>query len=137
MTQYFVDTNIFLRLLLKDDQEMHQKAELLFEKAEKGKFKLWTTDVVILEIVWTLKALYDYPKENIKIAVSGLFGIENLKIQNRPLLISALNDHVTYNVDFADAYNYQFAQKEGFKILSFDKHFDRIGKRENIERLIK
>lgn len=137
MATYFVDTNIFLRFLLKDNEKQHNLAEMLFRKAEEGKISLWTTDIVILEIIWTLKSLYDYPKKETHVAVTNLFGINNLKVNNKKLLIQALKNYTDYNVDFADAYNYQLAQTYKHKILSFDKDFDRLGKRENIEKLIK
>lgn len=134
--EYFVDTNIFLRFLLADVRPLAKLAEKLFLAAEKNKLKLWTTDIIILEIVWTLKSFYQYSNKNIQKTVSGLLGLKNLRVRNRKLLIQALKDFEDKKVDFADAYNYQLALKFNKKIVSFDKDFDKLGKRWKIQEII-
>lgn len=135
--EYFIDTNIFLRFLLADTKSLHKLAEKLFLAAEKNKLKLWTTDIVVLEIIWTLKSFYQYPNKNIQKTVNSLLGLKNLRVINKKLLIQALKDFEAKGVDFADAYNYQLALKFNKKIVSFDKDFDRLGKKENIQKLVK
>jgi predicted nucleic acid-binding protein len=135
MTRYFVDTNLFLRLLLKNHPEQSPIAERIFQKAEEGKLKLWTTDVVISEIVWVLKSFFKQPPFKIQQSVSKVFGITNLSILNKKLLIQALDDFVKKNVDFVDAYNYQLAKLHDRKILSFDEDFDKLGKREGLNKI--
>jgi len=54
----FVDTNYFLRFLLKDIGKQHQKAKKLFEKAASGEIKLFTSMIVFFEIYWVLFSFY-------------------------------------------------------------------------------
>lgn len=135
MKEYFVGTNIFLRFLLADQKKQHRLAKKLFQKAEEGKVALWTTDVVILEIVWTLRSFYKLSPQVIQHKISSLIGLENLKVKNKNLLLQALDLFVTKKVDFIDAYNFLLAKGEGKKILSFDRDFDKLGKREKIEKI--
>ena len=50
----FVDTNIFLCFLTNDDPRKADACEQLFKKAVSGKESLFTTELVIAEIVWVL-----------------------------------------------------------------------------------
>lgn len=137
MNKYFVDTNIFFRLLLEDNLSQYRIVENLFKNAEQGKLDLWTTDVVILEIIWTLKSFFKYSNSGIRQTINKILAIENLQIENRELSIQALTDFEEKNVDFADAYNYQLAQKAGCKILSFDDDFKKLGRVEDLKKVVK
>lgn len=137
MKRFFVDTNIFLRFLLADQKRQYLLAKKTLQLAEKGKIILWTTDIVILEIIWTLKSFYELSSEEIKNKISSLMAMKNISVKNKDLLLQALDYFVEKKVDFADAYNFILAQKEKVKIISFDKDFDKLGKREIIEKLLK
>lgn len=108
----------------------------LFQKAEERKISLWTTDIVILGIVWTLKSFYKLDPQAIQNQVSSLIGLENLKVKNKEFLLQALDFFVAKKVDFVDAYNFLLARHENKKILSFDQDFDKLGKREKIEKVV-
>ena len=53
----FVDTNYFLRYLLKDIPEQHEEAKRLFVAAADGKVELMTTSLVFFEVYWVLRTL--------------------------------------------------------------------------------
>lgn len=136
MREYFVDTNIFLRFLLEDQPTQSALAKKLLKKAEKGEINLWTTDIVVLEVIWTLKSFYKLEASEIQEKVCCLMALENLKVPNKEIILKALDYFVFQGVSYADAYNFLIAQKEGKGILSFDKDFDKLGKRENLEKLV-
>lgn len=135
MREYFVDTNVFLRFLLADEPKQFRLAKTLFEKAEEGKISLWTTEVVILEIIWTLKSFFKLTPTQIQLKVSSLLAMGGLTVPHRDFILQGLDLFVKKGVDFVDAYNFLLAQKEKKKILSFDEDFDKIGKREEIEKV--
>lgn len=137
MKEYFVDTNIFLRFLLADHKKQYSLAKKLFQKGEEGKITLWTTDIVILEIVWTLKSFYKLTPQKIQDCVSSLIALKNLRIKNKNLLLQALDYFTNENIDFADAYNFLLARAGDKKVISFDRDFDKLGKREDIEKIVR
>ena len=137
MVNYFIDTNIVLRFLLKDNKIQYPQALKIFEKAEGGKISIWTTDVVILEVVWTLKSVYKYDRFTIKEKIEGLLAPPNLEVLNKKLVLQTIQDFANKNVDFADAYNYQLAKKEDKRILSFDKDFKKLGVKVDIKKIVK
>lgn len=124
-----------MRLLLADHPQQSTLAKKLFAKAEANKIFLWTTDIVFLEIIWTLTSYYQLKLKEVQNKVSSLLGLKNLKVKNKDLLLQALDLAATNKVDFADAYNFLLAQKEKQPIISFDKDFDKLGKRENIKKI--
>lgn len=135
MKTYFVDTNIILRFLLRDDESLYIKARRIFEAAEKKKFSLWATDVVILELVWTLKSFYNYDRFVIREKVEEIIALPNFDLLNKKLILEALQDFANKNIDFADAYNFQLANREGKGILSFDSDFKKLGVKLDLKRI--
>lgn len=135
MQGYFIDTNIILRLLLRDNQFQYRLAKRIFELGENRRIEIWTTDVVILELVWTLKSLYRYNRQTIRDKIDGILALSYLDIGNKKLILQALDSFATKNVDFADAYNFQLAKKENKKILSFDDDYKKLGSRVNIRNI--
>jgi predicted nucleic-acid-binding protein len=125
--QYFIDTNIFLRFLTKDDKKQFGKCRLLFEKAEKGKINLITSALVIFETIWTLASFYEVPKRDVVEMILSLVELENLEVENKNIIMEALFVWQQENIDFNDAFNYVWAQKKKAKaIYSYDKHFERL-----------
>ena len=54
----FIDTNYFLRFLLKDNEKQFIEVKKLFEKAILGEIDLYTSLIVIFEIYWVLSSFY-------------------------------------------------------------------------------
>ena len=50
----FLDTNILVRYLIRDDEEKALACLTLLERAGRGEEKLVTSDLVIAEVVWVL-----------------------------------------------------------------------------------
>ncbi len=105
-----IDTNVLLRRILSDDALQAQKADSLFEKAEK----ILITDVVLVEAVWTLNSKrYGASKEVIIEIVLSLLEEAKVVFESQQAIWSALNDYAnaksvktaggTRTVDFADA----------------------------------
>lgn len=65
MKSYFIDTNYFLRLLLKDDEKQFKEAYLIFQQAVNQEIKIFTSTIVFFEIYWVLSSFYK--KDKLKI----------------------------------------------------------------------
>lgn len=130
----FVDTNVFLRFLVNDDPAKADACEVLFRKAIAGEEALFTSDMVIAEIIWVLESYYELKKAAIRESVEKILNTRNLHCPNREIIISALSIYVEKNIDFIDAFNAFLLKREKTnEIYSYDKHFDRIGWLNRIE----
>jgi predicted nucleic-acid-binding protein len=131
--QCFIDTNIFLRYLTKDDPVQFPRCRNLFKKAQNGEVHLVTSTLVIAELIWTLASYYRVPKEQIIEKVSIIIGSEAVQIPDRDLIAEALLLYGRKNVDYIDAYNSVLMRQLGLKeIYSYDKDFDKL---ETVQRL--
>ncbi len=121
----FVDTNVFLRFFVKDVEAQYEKARALFEKAEAGKIKLETSELVLAEIVWVLESFYGFSKKEITDVLAILLSSRNLKIANHARINDAVKLYAAGAMDFIDAYNIAYMKsKEYTRVATFDsKHY--------------
>ena len=132
MENKFVDTNIFLRYLTKDDLSKYERCRAMFKKVLKGEMAISTSGMVIAELIWTLLSYYKVPKAEVIEKVSVILGTENLFIPEKDVLADALVLYARKNIDFIDAYNAVFMRYHGLcEIYSYDEDFETV---EDIER---
>ena len=89
-----IDTNVILRYLLNDIPEQADKAN---EIIESGAF---TQLEIIAEVVYVLTKLYSVPRDRISDIISPLF--DEVQIENKEVVISALKEFSTTKFDFVD-----------------------------------
>jgi len=123
----FLDTNIFIRFLTDDVPEKVDACEEIFKKAVEKQETLFTTDLVIAEIIWVLESFYELPKNEIQDKVEKILNTPNLICPHKDLILSALMLYSEKNIDYIDAYNALILKENGIEELySYDKHYDRI-----------
>lgn len=132
MIQAVLDTNIFIRFLIKDIESQFKQAKEIFEKIEKGKIKAKISILVINETIWILENYYELKREIYLSHLLKLLALKNLKIieAKKTLIISVLKLMQKEKFDFTDIYLSQLSKPE--ELCSFDKDFKRLYKQENI-----
>jgi len=129
MEKLFVDTNIFLRFLTRDEPYKAERIFRLFKSAREGKIKLLTSDLVIAEVVWVLTSseLYNFSKEEVIESFLPLILEDYIELPSKPLILRVFDLFTKKNIDFADCYNAILARDLGTaSILSYDKDFDKL-----------
>lgn len=129
MENIFIDTNLFIRYILEDNEEQVDKVEALFKLAEEKRINLETNWFIIAEIEWILSSFYKFSKKQIFKALSKVLNLNFIKIDKKDLLIKATKIYVKKNVDLVDCLNYILAKDRKLKIASFDHDFDKLDKR--------
>jgi len=133
MRKTFIDTNIFLRYLTKDDASGYDKCREIFKKAVDGNLKLATSGIVIAELIWSLLSYYKVQKADVIEKISVIVGTDSLYIPDKDIITDALVLYSRKNIDYIDAYNAVFMKRYGFEeIYSYDKDFDAV---EGIKRI--
>jgi len=123
----FVDANIFIRYLTNDVPEKADACEELFRRAIENRETLFTTDLVIAEIVWVLESFYELPKKEVQDKVEKILNTAHLICPNKELILNALTIYSEKNIDYIDAVNAFILKDKGIRELySYDSHFDRI-----------
>lgn len=133
MKKKFLDTNIFLRYLIKADPVKYETCKEIFKKAVEGKIILATSGLVIAELIWTLLSYYKVPKGNIIEKVSIIVSTESIYIPERNIIIDALVLYSSKSIDYIDAYNAVFMKYHSIdEIYSYDSDYDLL---DGIKRL--
>lgn len=131
MPLVFLDTNVIMRFLTRDDLLLAARARAIFEQAARGDFTLYVSEGVIVDVsyVLTSKNLYKLPRPDAVAALRGLLSLQGLRIPQKQTYQRALDlwSTATQGVDFTDAL--LVAQMERMKvstIASFDGDSDRF-----------
>lgn len=128
MTIYFVDTNIILRYLLKDNLLQAQKAKAYFDKAKARKIQLILIPEIILEVEYVLRHVYQYPKINLVEDLEVIVDNQHLDVKHRSVLQSTIKLYKNIPIDLVDAVLFSTAEENNAKVLSFDKDFQKLAK---------
>ncbi|KPJ55635.1 MAG: hypothetical protein AMJ42_06505 [Deltaproteobacteria bacterium DG_8] len=123
----FVDTNVFIRFLTNDVPQKAYACEKIFKRAIEKKESLFTTELVIAEIIWVLESFYKLKKEEIRNKLEKILNTPNLMCPNKNLILIALTLYTKKDIDFIDAYNALILKEEGIsEVYSYDKDYNSI-----------
>jgi len=125
----FVDTNIFIRYLTRDDQQKFRACLHLFQQAEQSEIELTTSAEIVSEVVYVLSSkLYRLPRPSIQATLSKLLGLPGFRLPERSVYFRALSLFATHPIDFEDCMSVARMEQQGItNIYSYDRDFDRFG----------
>jgi predicted nucleic acid-binding protein len=136
MTSKFIDTNIFIRFLTKDEPKKAEKCFQLFKKTKTKQIALTTTESVLSEVVYILssKKLYNLSHSKIQNLLIPIINIQGFKIKFKKTFLQALDIYSKNKIDFEDALTVAHMQLNKIKeIYSYDKDFNKFSKIKRIE----
>lgn len=128
MVKYFIDTNIFLRVVAKEDEKTFEECFRLFEKIKRNKIEAVTSKIVLAEIAWTLSSFYKFSKEKVVEALESISKTGGLVIVNDGDTRLAIELYKNHSVKFADCViaSLEEIQTGKWIIISYDKDFDKL-----------
>jgi uncharacterized protein len=124
---HFLDTNILLRYLTRDDERKALSALDLLTRIEQNQEKVTTSSMVIFETVFTLQSFYRVPRQQIKELILPIIALRGLQLPGKHVYQQAFDLYISKNISFADAYNAAYMLTEHVStIYSWDTDFDKI-----------
>lgn len=117
-----VDTNLLVRLLVRDDAHQVNAAEAFVAKGA------WVSHLVLAETQWVLDAIYNRSPAQIANAFDRLLNHKELTLQDADVVALAL-DHFRSrpSVGFSDCLILEVARKAGHLPLgTFDRNFSKL-----------
>ncbi len=125
----YLDTNLIIRYLTKDNPDQSQRAKRLFEQVEQGATTLTTCEGVIIEAVnvFSSKVLYNLPRTEVRAHLTNILSLKALKIAHKSSYLRALDLYATTNLDFVDALIVAHMERTKMTtLMSFDRDFDKV-----------
>lgn len=125
----FLDTNIFVRHLTNDHSVHSPACFALIQAIEQGLVTVWTSDLVIAEVVFVLssKHLYNLNRNTIQDLVLPLIGLPGIKLVNKRLYRRVFDLYTSLPIDYTDAYNAALMEThKKVEVYSYDGDFDRV-----------
>ena len=120
----FVDTNYFFWYLMADVPQQHQQVKRLFSQAAQGKTKLFTSTIVIFEIVWVSASFYQKNKLEIIKLLESVLSLNFIFLAERNILNASIMLFKQSSLDLEDCYNLFYARAlhgRGIEFATFDK----------------
>jgi predicted nucleic-acid-binding protein len=121
VTRLRVDANVLLRFLTGEPAAMAERAAQLIRSAEAGEVLLLLSPLVVAEMVWVLKSFYQHSLADIARILVPLLSADGLEVEDRDLLIQAIELARDKNVDFADAVLALQAVRQSDVVCTFDE----------------
>lgn len=97
-----LDTNVLVRLLTRDDPEQARQVESLLEKTEAEGGRLHVSCITLCELAWVLRSRYRMGRQELVLALQALLDAPLLELQDRDLVLRALDDFRAGKASFPD-----------------------------------
>ncbi len=111
-----VDANVVVRYLTGDDPTQAARARAVIDAGD-----VFVGTTVLLESDWVLRSVYGFSGKEVAVALRGLAGLPNVRVESPAMLAEAL-DRAENGMDFADALHLGSAARCD-AMLTFDRRF--------------
>lgn len=127
--RYFIDTNIFIRVLHKEKEKLFSESISLLKSIKENQIEAFTGTVVLTEVAWTLSSFYNIGKSKITEGLEGIINLNGLKIidnYNHPIALRLFGRYSIKYIDALIASNDEIVNKKAC-VISYDRDFDKLG----------
>jgi predicted nucleic acid-binding protein len=95
----YLDTNVFLRFLTRDDEEKAQACFELFKQIEQGDMEALISEAILAEVVYVLssRTLYGLRPQEIGARLKPLARLAGLKMPHKRVYVEALDIYAAYS----------------------------------------
>ena len=126
----FIDTNIFIRYLARDDPAKTHACQALFQRVNLGEIIVTTSEAIITEVVYVLtsKRLYNMPRDQVRALLYPILTMRGLNLTHRATYLRALDLFTSSNLDYEDTLAIAHMERRNLtELVSYDRGFDKLG----------
>ena len=122
-----LDTNVLVRLVVKDDAQQFAAARRVLAQYVKRAQTLFVPITVVLELEWVLRSRYKFGKPDVLNTFSSLLMTVELEFEAEDALEQSLVSHEEGTADFADCLHLALARHGGaLPFLTFDSDASKL-----------
>lgn len=126
----FVDTNVIIRYLVRDDEAKAQRCYELLQRVRRGEERITTSGAVVCEAVYVLasRKTYGLGHADIRARLVPILSLPGFHISGKRDYMRALDLYAQWSwADFEDALTVALMEREGIEeLLSYDRGFDAV-----------
>lgn len=122
MSQIWLDTNVVLRYLLRDNEAQAQIAKDLIEG------DAFLIPEVLMETAHVLRTFYEVDRQ--KISTQLLIVLDLVEMERKTVMIRAVEIFAETKLDFVDCILAACHELENINVFTFDKKLNNVLKRE-------
>ena len=127
----FLDTNVILRYLTRDDEAKAEACYQLFQRVRLGEEELFTCEAVVTEVAYVLsspRAPYRLSHHEVRARLLPILTLRGLRLPQKRVYLRALDLYASAPfLDFEDALAVAHMEHRGLaEIVSYDRDFDRV-----------
>ncbi len=129
MDERLIDANVLLRHFTGDNTAQSPAATALLQLVARGEEQVWTTPLVVAEVVWVLSGpVYGATRTDIATKLTEFIQRSGVRVVDAGILVDALTLFAEQpRLSFIDAFLGVLALRSpGQGIFSWDRDFDRI-----------
>jgi predicted nucleic-acid-binding protein len=128
MVKKLVDTNVILRYLLRDDEDLFQKAYAILEKARTGEERVIILESVLTECIYVLLKVYKIDRSTIAEKLRGLLYYKGVVNPDKKDLVDSMDLFGQTNLSFVDCLLSARAKNNALPLITFDESLQRFSK---------
>lgn len=125
MIKIFLDSNIFLRVFLKDNQKHYNQATQILTLVKEGNIQPYTSTIVFLEVNYVLRSFYKLSMVQTILYLDSIKSLRNITILETTDLEKSLEFYKDCKIKFSDCLIASQIRKD-IILVSFDEELRKI-----------
>jgi len=125
MKKLFLDTNIFLRFFLRDNESQYQNVRRLIAKIEEGTFKPYTSSIVFLELNYVARNIYKLSINEVLDYIGAIKKMRGMTVIEKTDTDKAVNLYRKYKIKLGDCFIAAQLAK-GAMLITYDEDFKKV-----------
>lgn len=127
----FLDANVILRYLTRDDEAKAEACYALFQRLKLGEEDVFTCEAIVTEVVYVLsspRSPYRLSHEEVRARLVPILTLRGLRLPQKRVYLRALDIYASSpSLDFEDTLAAAHMERRGIReILSYDRDFDNV-----------
>ena len=114
----FIDTNIIVRYLMKDDENLYKISKNIIETTDN----LFVPNEIIAEVIYVLTKIYNINREKTSSTVLDLINRNYFTLNSKEIIINALEVFSSKNLDIVDCILCTTSKLTENTVETFDKN---------------
>lgn len=126
----FLDTNVFIRFFVPEDQETHAVVRSVIDRCASGTIRPYTSSFVLLECSFVLGRIYGFPDDRIQDCLEKIVTMRNMTVVDTCNSRKALALWKKTRVKFTDCL-IATQVPDGVTIATYDRDFAKLPVKAN------